>query len=67
MAAIAALWVMAAAGTVVWAQGSDRDLCVDACEQAKARCVATCGTHDNPMECEEDCQETIQACTRQCR
>jgi hypothetical protein len=67
MAAIAALSVMAAAGTVVWAQGADRDSCVDACHQAKARCVATCDTHDNPVKCDEDCQETAQACIRQCR
>jgi hypothetical protein len=67
MVTIAALCVMAAAGTVVWAQDADRDSCVDACQQAKARCVTTCGTHDNPMECEEDCQVTAEACTRQCR
>jgi hypothetical protein len=64
---IAALCVMAVAGAVAWAQGADRDSCVDACHQAKARCVATCDTHDNPVECDEDCQETAEACTRQCR
>jgi hypothetical protein len=66
MAAIAALCVMAAASSVVWAQGADRDSCVDSCEQAKTRCVDACGAHDNPMECEENCQETAQACTLQC-
>ena len=67
MAVIAALCVIGAAGSVAWSQGADRDSCVDACHQAKARCVATCDTHDNPVECDEDCQDTAEDCIRQCR
>jgi len=66
MAAIAALCVMAVAGTVAWAQSADRDSCVDACYQAKVQCVDTCDTHDNPVECDEDCQDAAEDCVRQC-
>lgn len=66
MAAIATVCMIAVAGAVAWAQSADRDSCVDACHQAKTRCIDTCETHDNPVECDEDCQETAQDCTRQC-
>ena len=67
MVAIATLCVIAVAGTVSWAQSTDRDSCVDACHQAKVRCIDTCDTHANPVECDEDCQETTHDCIRQCR
>jgi len=67
MAAIAALLAMGVAGSVAWAQSEDRDSCVDACNQAKARCVDICDTHDNPVECDEDCQDAAEDCIRQCQ
>jgi hypothetical protein len=67
MAAIAAVCMIVIAGAVAWAQGEGRDSCVDDCQQAKARCVATCDTHDNPVECDEACQDTAQGCVHQCR
>jgi adenylate cyclase len=67
MAAIAALFVMGVVGSVAWAQSADRDSCVDACHQAKAQCVDSCDTHDNPVECDEDCQDAAEDCIRQCR
>ena len=67
MAAIAALFVMGVAGSLAWAQSADRDSCVDSCDQAKARCVEPCDTHKNPVECDEGCQDTAQACIHQCR
>jgi len=67
MITIAASCVMVVVGTVAWAQSADRDSCVDACHQAKAQCVDTCDTHDNPMECDEDCQDAAKDCIRQCR
>ena len=65
--AIAVFGLMAAAGTVAWAQGEDRDACVDACRQAQDQCVEICDTHANPVECEEDCQDAEQDCMRECR
>lgn len=67
IAAIAALFAMVMAGAVAWAQSADRDSCVDACNLAKARCINTCETHENPVECEETCQDTAEDCSRQCR
>ena len=40
--------------------------CELACEAAHEQCVETCGEHSNPMECDSDCRETLQDCTRQC-
>jgi hypothetical protein len=56
-----------AIGFAAWAQPDDRDICVDACQQAKAQCVSVCGTHENPMECEEGCHEAQQECVDHCR
>ena len=67
MAAISAVCLMVVAGSVAWAQSEDRDSCVDACHQAKAQCVNTCDTHDNPVECDENCQDAGEDCIRQCR
>lgn len=67
LAALAAVYIMVVAGAVAWAQSTGHDSCIEACDQAKARCINTCGTHDNPVECDEQCQETAQACTHQCR
>jgi len=67
LVAISAVCAMLVTGSVVWAQSAGRDSCVDACEQAEARCIDACGTHDNPVECEEKCQDTAEACSRQCR
>jgi hypothetical protein len=66
IAAIAVLYVMLVVGAVAWAQGADRDSCVEACHDAKIQCLNTCETHSNPMECDEACQEAAQDCTRQC-
>ena len=67
MAAIAALCVMGVAGSWAWAQSVDRDSCVVACDQAKAKCIDTCDNHANPVECDEGCQKTAKNCIRQCR
>jgi hypothetical protein len=67
MIAIAVSSLMVVAGAVAWAQGDDRDSCVDACKQAKEQCVEICDTHANPVECDEDCQEAAHDCIRECR
>jgi hypothetical protein len=67
MIAIAASSLMVFAGAAAWAQGDDRDSCVDACKQAKEQCVEICDTHANPVECDEDCQEAAHDCIRECR
>jgi hypothetical protein len=67
MAAIATVCMIVVAGAVAWAQSEGRDSCVDACHQAKARCVEPCDTHDNPVECDAACQNTAEDCIRQCR
>jgi hypothetical protein len=67
IAATAVLCLMVVVGSVAWAQSEEHDACVDACEQTKAQCVDRCDTHDNPVECDEDCQEAAQDCTRACR
>ena len=66
MAVIVALCAIGVAGSVAWSQSADRDSCVDACHQAKAQCVDTCAAHDNPVECDEDCQDAAEDCIRQC-
>jgi hypothetical protein len=66
MLAVAALYIMVVAGSLAWAQGTDRDSCVDACQQVKGQCISTCDTHDNPVQCDEDCQEAGEDCIRQC-
>lgn len=67
MLGIAVLYLMVVAGSVAWAQRADRDSCVEACRQAKAECIDTCDVHDNPVECDEDCQDAVEDCIRQCR
>ena len=67
MTAIAAVCAIVVAGAAAWAQDTDRNSCVEACRQAKAQCINTCDTHENPVECDEDCQEAAQDCTHQCR
>jgi hypothetical protein len=67
MAAMTAVFLMVVAGSFAWAQNTDRDSCVDSCERAKENCINICTTHENPMECEEDCQAKAVACNRQCR
>ena len=44
-------------GSTAWALDEEREACVEACHEAKAQCVDSCGTHDNPMECEADCRD----------
>jgi hypothetical protein len=66
MTTIAVSSLMVVAGAVAWAQGEDRDSCVEACRQAKEQCVDICDTHSNPVECDEDCQEVAHDCIREC-
>ena len=67
MIAIAVSSLMVVTSAVAWAQGDDRDSCVDACKQAKERCVEICDTHANPVECDEGCQDAAHDCIRECR
>jgi hypothetical protein len=67
MTAITVSGLMVVAGAAAWAQDEDRDSCVDACQQAKEQCVEICDTHSNPVECDEDCQDTAHDCIRECR
>jgi len=55
-----------AAASLVWAQSERRDACVASCEQAEARCIDACDTHDNPVECEESCHDRADDCRLQC-
>ena len=47
---------------------SDREeQCVNACVEADRACVATCGEHRNPMECDAQCRRTESDCRHDCR
>ncbi|MBW2493162.1 MAG: hypothetical protein JRE43_00280 [Deltaproteobacteria bacterium] len=67
IAAIAVSGMIVFASAVAGAQDEDRDACVDSCHQVAEQCVESCGTHANPVECEEGCQDREEDCTRECR
>jgi hypothetical protein len=63
--------VLAASLLSLWsftttAQVIDGNACTDACYQQKAACVADCGEHRDPMECDSICREALEDCLRTC-
>jgi hypothetical protein len=67
LAAIVVSGLMVLSGAVVWAQSEGRDSCIDACEENQDECVNRCGAHDNPAECEQQCQDAAEDCIHLCR
>ena len=67
LAAVSVSCLMLAAGTAAWAQGDERESCIEACQRAKAQCIDICDTHENPVQCDQKCQEADQDCIRECR
>lgn len=57
-----ALWSLATSAQVI-----DADPCQRACYQAHAACVTGCGTQNDPIECEGDCQDQVEDCLSECR
>jgi hypothetical protein len=43
-----------------------RELCEDACKERAAACFEYCGSHDDPIECESECDEARDDCFREC-
>jgi hypothetical protein len=66
------LGVLLAAGALaIWALASqaqviDADACQKACERAHIACVDACSDEDNPVECEERCDDQMQECLSGC-
>lgn len=58
--------LVALGGTAAWAQSEGHEACSRACHESKAQCVATCGTHPNPSECDAECREQLQECVAEC-
>ncbi len=49
------------------AQIIDSDACERACYAQEAACTDACGTHTNPVECDEACRDELEDCRRECR
>lgn len=49
------------------AQEMGGDACRPACEEERRVCVERCSEHDDPMECESDCDDRAQDCADRCR
>ena len=60
-ACLAAIWSFSS-----WAQVIDSTTCERSCYAQKSACVTACGEHDNPVECEEQCDDQYQDCMEQC-
>ncbi len=61
-ACLVAIWSFA-----TWAQVIDSTPCQKSCYEQKSMCVSACGTEGNPIECEEQCDDQLADCLRQCR
>ena len=44
----------------------DAEACRADCETERLQCVERCSTHSNPIECEAECRDDAETCTRQC-
>ena len=40
--------------------------CEAACEAEHEQCVNVCAEHSNPAECDSQCREQLEKCTRAC-
>jgi len=49
-----------------WAQDEEEGSCTAACHEAKERCLTSCGTHSNPIECDDRCEEEAEDCVERC-
>ena len=49
------------------AQIGEGGFCRDACAEAHAVCVDQCSQHNNPMECEGQCDDALEDCRHSCR
>ena len=49
------------------AQIGEGDSCLDACAEAHGVCVDQCSQHNNPMECEAQCDDALEDCRHSCR
>jgi hypothetical protein len=60
--------LLAAAMLLLGMQDRDREreLCEDACKERAGACMNYCGSHDDPIECESECDETRDECMRDC-
>jgi len=67
LAAIATACPMILAASTASAQVENRDPCVDRCDQIKEKCIEACDVHDDPVECDERCNDSSEDCLRQCR
>ena len=59
--------VLAIGSLATRAQVIDSTPCQRSCYEQKAGCVSACGTHSNPIECEEGCHDQLQDCLKECR
>ena len=49
-----------------WALDEEENSCAAACRDAKERCLTSCGTHSNPIECDDRCEEEAEDCADRC-
>lgn len=57
------------AGVAVWAVPvtAQQSPCEEACAAEEKRCVETCGSHRDPVECESTCRTEAWECRNRCR
>ena len=48
------------------AQIGDEDPCRTACREMESDCVSECGSHSDPIECEDRCQAAAEQCKADC-
>jgi hypothetical protein len=48
------------------AQIDEQDSCRISCRAALSECLTRCGSHSDPIECEDGCQSGAQECESAC-
>ena len=64
--ATACLLAVGMAVFTAWALDEEEGSCAATCREAKERCLTSCGTHSNPIECDDRCEEEAEDCVEQC-
>ena len=64
--AVAFMLAIGIAFFAAWAQDEGEDSCAAGCREAKERCLTSCSSHGNPMQCDARCEEEAEDCEERC-
>jgi len=61
IAGVLAIWSFTTSAQVI-----DDTPCQESCHEQHGYCVTACGERDNPVECEEGCDDALETCLEEC-